>query len=131
MSEVAQDEPLTSYLMFKASLLDWDSELGCQCIEHLAKSVDQSRCQEMLYACIREAQQSGDKICTLAALKAVALRWDPVKSPASCLTSIIRGSIRLINLLEKDEQAEKQPDPSGLFAEDTCKLFELGKLEGD
>lgn len=128
MSEAAQNEPLTRYLMFKASLVDWDTELGCQSIKHLAESVDAARCQEMLYACIREAQQAGDKLCTLAALKAVALSWDPDRSSAACLPSILRGSIRLINLMEKEGRSDKIHDPSELFIEDTCKLFELGKL---
>lgn len=130
MSESTQNEPLTRYLMFNSSLLNWDTELGCQSIEHLAMSVDVSQCQDILYACIREAQQAGDRLCTLAALKAVAMSWDPVRSSATCLTSILRGSIRLISLIETERHSERNPDPPELFMKDTCKLFELGKLQG-
>lgn len=131
MPDCGKNDNLTRYLLFKASLLDWDSDLGRSCIDHLANHPDRQRSQDMLYACIREAQAFGDKLCTLAALKAVALTWDPARLPGACLTSVLRCSTRLVGLIEEDQKREEQmPGPSESLAEDACKLFETGELLG-
>ena len=122
MPEGGQVEPLTQYLMFKVSLLDWNTELGCQSILKLAKSARDDRNQEMLFACVREAQQAGDKLCTLTALKAAAETWEAGASPASSLTTVLRCSIRLIVIMEGSGDFEPHE-----FDEDTCALFERGK----
>lgn len=127
MSETVQNDPLTRYLMFKVSLLDWDHELGCQSIGYLSKFADDSRSQEMLYACIREAQQVGDKLCTLAALKAVVESWNPGREAAGSLPSILRCSVRLIKMIEEQE---KKSGLETLFVEDICKTFETGMSTG-
>ncbi|CAM1510467.1 Fc.00g008020.m01.CDS01 [Cosmosporella sp. VM-42] len=124
MPESIQNDALTRYLMFKASLIGWDHELGCQSIEHLSKSGDRARSQNMLYACIREAQQVGDKLCTLAALKAVVENYDSGTSLAANFPSILRCTIKLIHLIEGKE--DEMSIQSHGFVEDTCRIFEKG-----
>lgn len=126
MPETTQNDVLTRYLMFKVALRTWDTDLGIECVEKLSEAAGSGRSQDMLYACIREAQQAGDKLCTVAALKAVAEEWDPVRSSASCLTSVLRCGIRLITLMcdEVEQSGETGCPPK--FVEDTCKLFEIG-----
>ncbi|KPM36312.1 hypothetical protein AK830_g10246 [Neonectria ditissima] len=122
MSKAVQDEPLTRYLMFKASLISWDHELGCQSIEHLSKSPDKENSQNILYACVREAQQFGDKLCTLAALKAVVEKFDLGKASVSHFPSLLRCTIRLINLIESQSEDASNQDIE--LVEDTCNIFE-------
>ncbi|KAF4459421.1 transcription factor [Fusarium albosuccineum] len=122
MPKSVQDEQLTRYLMFKASLIGWDHDLGRQCVEFISKSTDKSKSQDILYACVREAQHIGDKLCTLEALKAIAETISYEASPAANLPSILRCSIRLIHLVEA-EQGEEADGVSKL-TEDTCNIFE-------
>ncbi|KAF4977570.1 hypothetical protein FZEAL_5941 [Fusarium zealandicum] len=122
MPQSIQNEPLTRYLLFKASLIGWDHELGRQCVEFLSKSAKTIQCQDILYACIREAQHVGDKLCTLEALKAVADTFGSDILSAANLPSILRCTIRLIHLIEAQESEDADPVPE--LVEDTCTIFE-------
>lgn len=128
MPNATQNDALTSYLMFKVSLVSWDHELGCESIQRLTKCADRVQSQNMLYACIREAQQTGDRICTVAALKAVAESWDVNSASTSNFPSILRCTLRLIHLIEDAEDANERPDERPGFAEDICKVFEKGMI---
>ncbi|KAF5618944.1 transcription factor [Fusarium sp. NRRL 52700] len=122
MPRSIQDEPLTRYLMFRASLLNWDHDLGRQCVEFLGKFSEKSQCRDILYACIRDAQHVGDKLMTLEALKAVAETFDGEGSLTINLPSILRCTIRLIHSLGSQEGRESDPGPE--LAEETCRIFE-------
>ncbi|EWG50418.1 hypothetical protein FVEG_16625 [Fusarium verticillioides 7600] len=122
MPRSIQDEPLTRYLMFRVSLLNWDHDLGRQCVEFLGKFAEKSQCRDILYACIRDAQLVGDKLMTLEALKAVAETFDDEGSLTINLPSILRCTIRLIHSLELQECNEGDPSPQ--LAEETCRIFE-------
>ncbi|KAF5630454.1 transcription factor [Fusarium tjaetaba] len=122
MPRSIQDEPLTRYLMFRVSLLNWDHNLGRQCVEFLGKFAEKSQCRDILYACIRDAQLVGDKLMTLEALKAVAETFDDEGSLTINLPSILRCTIRLIHSLESQEGSEGDPSPE--LAEETCRIFE-------
>ncbi|KAK7423893.1 sporulation-specific protein 22 [Neonectria punicea] len=99
-----------------------DHELGCASIEHLSKSVDKEKSQNILYACIREAQQVGDRLCTLAALKAVLEKFDLETPSKSHFPSLLRCTIRLIHLIESQDTDASDQDLE--LAEDTCNIFE-------
>ncbi|PTB63793.1 SPO22-domain-containing protein [Trichoderma citrinoviride] len=118
-----RDHILTRYLTFKVSLVDWDHDLGCESIKHLSKLSDSSQGRDVLYACIREAQQVGDKLCTLAALQAIIDSWKSEQVSPSNLTSILRCSIRLIHKIEEEGSADAGSQ-SITYADDICKLFE-------
>lgn len=128
MPEAAQNDILTSYLMFKVSLISWDHELGGESIQRLSRCAEGGQSQDMLYACIREAQQVGDKICTLVALKAIAESWDAGKAATSNLPCILRCAIRLIHLIEEQEVTSERPEQRVGFEEDLCRTFEKGML---
>lgn len=126
MPDPARDDLLTRYLMFKVSLLDWDHQLGIESIEYLGRATDDGYSQEILYACIKDAQQVGDKMCTLAALKATVDKWNSGKASAASLPSVIRCSIRLINMIEEQERKNKGESSPELFVDDLCTMFERG-----
>ncbi|KAH7153095.1 meiosis protein SPO22/ZIP4 like-domain-containing protein [Dactylonectria macrodidyma] len=120
MPPAVQEDPLTRYLMFKAALACWDHELGCQSIEHLSQSSEKEKTQDILYACVREAQQAGDRLCTLAALKAVVENADSGNSAKSHFPSILRCTIRLIHLIESQGEGNQELE----LADDICNIFE-------
>ncbi|KAL6864455.1 meiosis protein SPO22/ZIP4 like domain-containing protein [Trichoderma novae-zelandiae] len=124
MSDTAKDHILTRYLTFKVSLVDWDHDLGCESIRHLSKLSDSSQGRDVLYACIREAQQVGDKLCTLAALQAIIESWKADQAAPSNLTSILRCSIRLIHKIEEESSSAAAGSQGVAYADDLCQLFE-------
>ncbi|KAL7933348.1 meiosis protein SPO22/ZIP4 like domain-containing protein [Trichoderma chlorosporum] len=124
MSDNAKSHILSRYLAFKVSLVDWDHDLGCESIKHLSNLSDSSQGRDVLYACIREAQQVGDKLCTLAALQAIIESWKSDRATPSNLTSILRCSIRLIHLIEEEGGGDDTGSPSVAYAEDLCRIFE-------
>lgn len=114
--------------MFQVSLIDWDHELGSESIKHLSKLSDSSQGRDILYACIKEAQQAGDRLCTLAALQAISESCKVDEATPSNLTSILRCSIRLMHLIEEEAgSAREAHSQSTAQAEDLCRLFEKGK----
>ncbi|KAM0559355.1 hypothetical protein ACHAPJ_004379 [Fusarium lateritium] len=123
MPKSIQDQPLTRYLIFKVSLLNWDHELGRQCVEFLGRSAETAQCRDILYACVREAQHVGDKLLTLEALKAVAETFDTEASSTANLPSIFRCTIRLIRLIESQD-GEEEMDQGAELVEETCHIFE-------
>jgi hypothetical protein len=125
MPKSIQDEPLTRYLMFKVALLNWDQNLGCQCIKFLSRLTGKSQCRDILYACVKEAQNIGHKLLTLEALKAVAETFDADSSWTINIPSVFRCIIRLIHSIES--QDSDSTDHTTELAEETCRIFEKGK----
>ncbi|KAL7926473.1 meiosis protein SPO22/ZIP4 like domain-containing protein [Trichoderma austrokoningii] len=115
MPDNVQNHFLTRYLTFKMSLIDQDHELGCESIQRLSELSDSSEGRDILYACIREAQQAGDRHFALAALQAIIGSWKDDEATPSNLPSILRCSIRLIQSIEEESNA---------YADDLCCLFE-------
>lgn len=114
--------------MFKVALKTWDTQLGIECIQRLSEAAETPRRQDILYACIREAQHASHQLFTIAALKAVAQTWHPRSSGASCITSILRCGIRLaLTMYDRVEQGQQDGILQRSLVEDTCKLFEIGK----
>ncbi|SPJ87099.1 related to transcription factors [Fusarium torulosum] len=122
MPKSIQDEPLTRYLMFKVALLNWDQNLGCQCITFLSRLTGKSQCRDILYACVKEAQNIGHRLLTLEALKAVAETFDADSSWTINIPSVFRCTIRLIHSIES--QDSDSTDHTTEFAEETCRIFE-------
>jgi hypothetical protein len=91
----------------------------------LSKSSDREQAQNILYACIRDAQQIGDKLCTLAALKAVVNGWGIGDVAVRNTPSILRCIIRLLHAIRDEEDTERATCNSD-YIEETCKAFETG-----
>ncbi|GKU11490.1 unnamed protein product [Fusarium langsethiae] len=121
MPKSIQDEPLTRYLMFKVALMSWNHELGRQCVGYLSTMPDKSQCQDIIYACVRDAQNAGDRLMTLETLKAAVETFDVEGSSTTNLPSIFRCAIRLIHLIEDPQDGHTDEVPE--LAEDTCSCY--------
>ena len=126
MSSASQKDPLTSYLVFRLALLGWDHELGRKCLENLSCSPIRGQCNDMLYACIKEAQHAGDKICTVEAMKAITKAPNIDDSVRSNYPSLLRCTVRLITMINESVPETERVLPNGNVAEDLCATFEKG-----
>ncbi|RMJ11073.1 hypothetical protein BHE90_011318 [Fusarium euwallaceae] len=119
-----QNDQLTRYLMFKVSLISWDHNLCRQCVEFLSRSSENAKNRDILYACVREAQQLGDKLATLEALKAVSATFitDSSSAATANLPSVLRCTIRLVHIIEN--QDNQGADQAAVLIDDICDIFE-------
>jgi hypothetical protein len=90
MSDSGRDEPVTRYLMYKVGLRSGDVELGkspvqcgcsyvltttaAECLDYVCRS--SAKDATLLYACVMEAQSTGNKKQAINALERVLDRYD-------------------------------------------------------
>jgi len=122
MTEAAQREALTCYLMHKAAVRSGDEELAAECLENVALA---NPAREYLYACVVDAQQTGEKRCAIAALKKLVLCHE-LKAPGPVhLPALLRCTIRLLWTC-LDDQVEGDSNQS-VTIQDLCDMFEGGR----
>ena len=107
----SQNEGMTRYLAYKLALKSNDIRLAGECLESLVKNVDRE--PRYLYACVLEAQQSGNRAMAVAAFQAL------VNQPPSGvqLPALFRCTARLL--------IEEMGDQSQAKAEATSELVHL------
>lgn len=125
MKEAVQRDALTCYLMHKSAVRSGDEGLAAECLENVASA---SSSPEFLYACVVDAQQSGEKRCAIAALKKLVLSHEVDASGPVYLPALLRCTIRLLWTC-LDDQVEGEGNPGGTI-DDLCKIFEGGRLIG-
>lgn len=98
--------------------------MATECIEAVSTSV--SKDPKFLYACCLDAQQSGDLICTLRALKLLAEKYEYSRGGEIHFPAVLRSTIRVqISILEGKGLPGIAPN---LVAQDLCDTFEGGML---
>lgn len=107
----SQNEGMTRYLAYKLALRSNDIRLAGECLESLVKHVDRE--PRYLYACVLEAQQSGNRMMAVAAFQALVDR--PPNNAQ--LPALFRCTARLL--------MEEVGDPSRAQAEVTNELVQL------
>ncbi|KAG8531049.1 uncharacterized protein KY384_004406 [Bacidia gigantensis] len=118
MSTADQDEPASRFLMYKIALRRQDGESASQCLESICKKSNKD--PTILYACVLEAQRSGDQIQSIAALQRVLEDHNMDALDGVHLPALLRCTARQLF-----SQLEKSSYPSGeQIVEDICKLFE-------
>lgn len=125
MSEVVKNEPLTNFLMYKVAIRCEETKLAAECLQSISSS---SMDPTLLYACVLDAQQMGDKAQTLAALQLVLQKFGYGAPSSIHLPSLLRLTIGLTaGLIDKSKniQGSSEADET---VEKLCKLFEGGKL---
>jgi hypothetical protein len=128
MSEASQNEPLTRFLMYKVALRSEDADLAADCLQIISSS---SKDPTLLYACVLDAQQVGNRPFALAALQLVLERQGTFEShgTGSCavhMPSLLRSTISLTSaVLDGSKNAEGSPEATA-NVEKLCKFFEGG-----
>lgn len=122
MSEAAQNEPMTRYLMYKAALRSSDQELAAQCLKRVALSAPGD--PNFLYACVLEAQQAGDKVCAMQAMKQLVEKFEFSEASPIHLPALLRCNIRLaVSVVESEKGARERQSA----VEEVLVLFEGGE----
>ncbi|OHE93556.1 hypothetical protein CORC01_11153 [Colletotrichum orchidophilum] len=106
MTEAAQNEPMTRYLMYKAALRSADRELAAECLERVGAAAD--RDPNFLYACVLEAQQAGDRVCAMQALKQLVEKFEFSETSPIHLPALLRCNIRLAVSVAESEKGAKE-----------------------
>jgi hypothetical protein len=125
MSEVAQNEPLTRFLMYKIAIRCGEPEFAAECLQIISSS--SSKDPTLLYSCVLDAQQIGDKPQTLSALQLVLEKFGHGAPSNIHLPSLLRLTIGLtMTPIDNSKVVEGSPEVDEMV-EKLCKLFEGGK----
>lgn len=111
--------------MYKIAIRSGEVELASECLEvvHQASSKDPS----LLYACVLDAQEVGDKNMVIAALQ-LMLEKHQFNPPSTIhIPALLRCTIRLmIGQLESKSTSHIDSDTDQIVTQ-LCKLFEGGE----
>ncbi|WQF82317.1 Putative meiosis specific protein Spo22/ZIP4/TEX11 [Colletotrichum destructivum] len=122
MSEAAQNEPMTRYLMYKVALRSADRELATECLERVGTAAGNE--PDFLYACVLEAQQVGDRVCAMQAMKQLVNKFEFSETSPVHLPALLRCNIRLaVSVMESEKDAARQK----AVVEEIIVLFEGGE----
>ncbi|KAF2432077.1 SPO22-domain-containing protein [Tothia fuscella] len=117
MSESQQNSPQTQYLAYKIGVRSGDAEFAAQSLDLVCKHSGKDA--TLLYACVLESQQCGDKRQAIAALQKVLEKYDFNAPRGVDLPALLRCTARFL----KAEIKNKEP-PSEEVMESLCKVFE-------
>jgi hypothetical protein len=124
MSKSAQNEGMTRFLMYKIALRCGESELAAECLQFISSATTKD--PTLLYACCLDAQQSGNKHQTIAALQLVLEKYGYSAPSAIHLPSLIRTTIQLIVSLLDESRNSTTSDNMEVSVEKLCRAFEGG-----
>ncbi|KAM0719528.1 hypothetical protein Q7P37_003658 [Cladosporium fusiforme] len=113
MPSPAQNEGMTRYLAYKLALGSGDSQLAGQCLDVLTRNADKD--QRYLYACVLEAQKSGNRAIAVAAFQALADQ----PPHGTQLPALLRCTARLLM-----QEIEGSPRPLGEITHEMSRTFE-------
>lgn len=126
MSDTARNEPMTRFLMYKISIRGGDSDLAAECLQAIYSTTKSTHDLTLLYACVLDAQQVGDKTEALAGLQLVLENSHFSSQTAVHLPSLLRLTISLmVALLEENPGGDQPALPT---IDRLCTAFEKGKL---
>ncbi|KAL2351922.1 meiosis protein SPO22/ZIP4 like-domain-containing protein [Cryomyces antarcticus] len=117
MPESGKAAPLTRYLMYKVALRDGDPDLAAECLDAVCNG--SAKDSTLLFACILEAQQSGEKRQAVAALQKVLEKYSYDAPAGVHLPALLRCTARL---LVSELVAGSANDEMSIT--EICKLFE-------
>ena len=117
MSASAQTAQETQYLMYKVGLRSGDADLAKECLESIYQQ--SAKDATLLYACVLEAQQTGQRPQAVSAMQLVLEKHNYGSPPGVHLPALLRCTARL---LFADLEAPGSAADSAVEA--VCKLFE-------
>lgn len=118
MPEGVRDEPLTRYLAYKIALRDGDEALAAECFGLVARQTLKAD-PTLLYACVLEAQQSGNRMQAIKALQALLGKCSQGELQGVHLPSVFRCTLKLLVAELPATDSAKSDARSAV-----CQLFE-------
>jgi len=125
MSDSAKNEPMSQFLMYKIAVRCGESELAAESLQRISCATTKD--PTLLYACCLDAQQSGDKLHTIAALQLVLEKYGYTAPSAIHLPSLLRTTIQLIVSLQKETHSSTSLGDMEVTVEKLCTAFEGGR----
>ncbi|KAF2712150.1 SPO22-domain-containing protein [Pleomassaria siparia CBS 279.74] len=117
MSDTGREEPITRYLMYKTMLNSGESDFIAECLDIVCRQ--SSKDATLLYACVLEAQNVGDKQQAILALQKVLKKYDFSAPVGVHLPALLRCTARLLMVeLSKDGKLRHE------ILDQLCDLFE-------
>ncbi|KAF8863587.1 SPO22-domain-containing protein [Acephala macrosclerotiorum] len=125
MSDCARDEPMSRFLMYKIAIRCGDIELAAECLQTISSASTKSQDITLLYGCILDAQQVGDKLQTLAGLQLVLEKSNYGGQTEVHLPSLLRLTIGI--MVAVLEETHQHGTADALYTIDKlCIAFEKG-----
>jgi hypothetical protein len=114
----SQNEGMTRYLAYKLALRSNDMQLAAECLGSLAKHVDKE--PRYLYACVLEAQQSGNRAMAVAAFQVL------VNQPPNGvqLPTLLRCTVKLLV-----EELDTLNRPLSEITSELAHLFDIASAK--
>jgi hypothetical protein len=126
MSEVARDEPMTRFLMYKIAIRCGEIEIAAECLQIISSSSSED--PTLLYACCLDAQHVGNRSQTLAALLLVLEKYGYGAVGTIHLPSLLRTTLGLmVTTIEGSKSVEGSAEMEAGI-EKLCKVFEGGMI---
>ncbi|PQE09145.1 hypothetical protein CJF32_00010362 [Rutstroemia sp. NJR-2017a WRK4] len=125
MSGTAKEEPLTRFLMYKIAIRSEEVDFAAECLEKVA--VSQGNDPTLLYACVLDAQQAGNRTYVLSALQLVLEKCGYNLQGNVHLPSLLRTTIVLLVGVIEGAKTKEEFAKHGELVERLCQLFEGGE----
>lgn len=116
MSETGKVVPMTRYLMYKVAMREGDADFAAECLDLVSKH--SLKDATLLYACVLEAQQHGNRRQAVLALQKVLDKYEYAAPQGVHLPALLRCAARLLMTELVDNGI---PENVG---NDLCKIFE-------
>lgn len=124
MTPAAQNEALSRFLMYKIAVRCNEQDLAAECLQMISSASPDD--PKLLYACVLDAQQVGDKRQTLAALQLV-LEKTAYGATSVNVASLLRLTISLtVKSLEEIAQNPEDSVEFDVTLGKLCVMYEKG-----
>lgn len=130
MSEIAKNEPMTRFLMYKIAIQCNLPEVAAESLQVINSS--SSTDPTLLYACCLYSIEGQNKVQTLGALQLVLEKYNYGPPTPVHLPSLVRVTIGITSTLLYETSQQKAPNDAETeeLIEKLCKLFEGSRFIG-
>lgn len=117
---------MSRFLMYKIAIRCSDTRLAAECLQAISSASKKSQDLTLLYGCILDAQQVGDKLQTLAGLQLVLEKLNYGSQTEVHLPSLLRLTIGI--MVAVLQETPKHGSAEALYTIDKlCTAFEKGE----
>lgn len=122
MSPSNKKDPSTMYLLYKVALRCYDTDLAVDCLDTICTA--SSKDATLLYACVLEAQQTGDHLQIISSMQRVLEKYNYNAPNEVHLPALLRCTARLL-IRDLENPCSQVRDRIN----EICKLFEAAAVQ--